>query len=381
MKALVRLVCVSSLLALTACVGAEKSSNPLSSTVAGPIPGIDISAPSLLNPAAGAKVPVDQQPITLVVGNSSTNGPRPLTYLFEIATDAGFANKVFTRDGIAPGDGATSLRLPDLLATGRTYYWRSRAQDGANTGPYSPPVSFNVFTPIVIGQPQLLSPANNEKVTSLQPTFRFANVARSGPVGPVSYKIQVSANNAFAPVSTDWNADEQAGQTSTQLPTPGSYGQYLFWRVRAFDNVSTTIGPWSDTRAFLLPDAVPTTPVPGGPVGPWQNCGSTPGEDLVRCVHAAVNPAHTAAGAFEVTKRVAWLLRGGSAGLLIKNGGENIVSWRGFSFSASRIVYPDLHLYKLLSDVPTTNGPTWQDEGIDPALAGRYVPAIDPSLP
>ena len=377
MKALVRLACVSSLLAVTACVGAEKSSNPLSPYVAGPIPGIAISAPSPLNPAAGAKVPVDQQPITLVIGNSSTNGPRPLNYLFEIATDAGFANKVFTRDGITPGDGATSLKLPDLLATGRTYYWRSRAQDGANTGPYSSSVSFNVFTPIVIGKPQLLSPANNEKVTSAQPTFTFANVTRSGPVGPISYKIQVSTNSAFAPVYADWNAPEQPGQTGTQLPTPGNYGQYLFWRVYAYDNVSTTVGPWSDTRAFLLPDAPP--PPPGG--GDWQSCGAIPGEEVVKCVHAAINPAHTAAGAFEVTKRVAWLLRGGGAGLLIKNGGENIVSWRGYSFSAARMVYPDLHLYKLLSDVPTTNGPTWQDEGIDPSLAGRYVPAIDPSLP
>jgi hypothetical protein len=54
------------------------------------------------------------------------------------------------------------------------------------------------------------------------------------------------------------------------------------------------------------------------------------------------------------------------------------VSWRGYSFSASRIMYPDLRLIKVLSDVPTTNGPSWQDEGVDGTLAGRYVPAIDP---
>jgi hypothetical protein len=38
--------------------------------------------------------------------------------------------------------------------------------------------------------------------------------------------------------------------------------------------------------------------------------------------------------------------------------------------------YPDGHIYKLLSDVPTTNGPSWQDDGlVDRSL---YVPAIDP---
>jgi hypothetical protein len=35
-------------------------------------------------------------------------------------------------------------------------------------------------------------------------------------------------------------------------------------------------------------------------------------------------------------------------------------------------------LYKLLSDIPTTNGPSWQDEGVDRELIPRYVPAIDP---
>jgi len=77
-----------------------------------------------------------------------------------------------------------------------------------------------------------------------------------------------------------------------------------------------------------------------------------------------------------VTKRVAWLLRGEGAGLLIKNGGENIVSWMGHSFSAGRICYPDGHIYKVLSDVPSTNGPSWQDNGfVDRSL---YVPAINP---
>jgi hypothetical protein len=90
----------------------------------------------------------------------------------------------------------------------------------------------------------------------------------------------------------------------------------------------------------------------------------------------AIAPAHTEAGAFEVTKRIAWLLRGEGGGLLIKNGGENIVSWKGYSFAAARICYPDGHIYKVLSDVPTTNGPSWQDNDfVDRSL---YVPAIDP---
>ena len=65
----------------------------------------------------------------------------------------------------------------------------------------------------------------------------------------------------------------------------------------------------------------------------------------------------TVEGAFEVTKRVAWALRGEGAGLLIKNGGENIVGWQGYSFAAARICYPDGHIYKVLTDVPSTQRP------------------------
>ena len=117
---------------------ASKSSTPLSPAVAGPIPGVTISAPKMLEPVSGVKIAVDKQPVTLLIENASTSGVRPLTYSLDIATDANFNNKVFTRDGIQPGDaGRTSLKLPDPLGTGHTYFWRAKAVDGANEGPYA----------------------------------------------------------------------------------------------------------------------------------------------------------------------------------------------------------------------------------------------------
>ncbi len=113
-----------------------QSADPLSPTVAGPIPGVSITAPTLMLPSNGSNIAVAQQPITLTVGNATTTGVRPLTYAVEIAVDAAFASKVFTRNGIAPGSGQTSLPLPSALATGATYYWHAQAQDGANTGPF-----------------------------------------------------------------------------------------------------------------------------------------------------------------------------------------------------------------------------------------------------
>ena len=51
-----------------------------------------------------ARIAVDQQPVTLTVQNASTSGVRPLSYLVEVAVDAGFTNKVFSRDGISPAE-------------------------------------------------------------------------------------------------------------------------------------------------------------------------------------------------------------------------------------------------------------------------------------
>src|SRR5882672_6308264 len=88
-------VCTA-VLALTACQ-TSKSSNPLSPSVAGPIPGVEISAPKILEPVVGAKIAADEQPLSLLIENSSSNGVRPLSYAFEVATDVGFTNKVFVR--------------------------------------------------------------------------------------------------------------------------------------------------------------------------------------------------------------------------------------------------------------------------------------------
>lgn len=99
---------------------------------------------------------------------------------------------------------------------------------------------------------------------------------------------------------------------------------------------------------------------------------------LVECIHSHVHPTNEYE-AFEVTKRVAWALRGEGAGLLIKTSGENIVPWKGYVFAAGRICYPDGHIFKVISDVGPggANGPSWQDNGyVDTKY---YVPALDPT--
>ena len=97
---LARIACGALAIGLGGCE-ATKSSNPTSPTVAGPIPGVNITAPALIEPAQGFKFKESEQPIRLVVQNATSSGVRPLTYTFEVAADSSFTSKVFSRASVA----------------------------------------------------------------------------------------------------------------------------------------------------------------------------------------------------------------------------------------------------------------------------------------
>lgn len=266
---------------LSAGCESSKSENPLSPSVAGPIPGVTITAPKPVTPATGAEVEATRQPITLVVENATTNGVRPLTYAFEIALDGSFGNKVLSRTGIAPGEGRTSLRLPEALAADRKYYWRARAEDGANTGPFSAVVAFTVFTPIALEAPVLVSPANGERLTNRTPTFVITNARRSGPAGPVTYTLELAKDKAFGSVVSRLQIAEKLPDTRSTLKNELAYNTRYYWRVRATEGTRNTTGPWSSTWSFVTvedtstPGEPPfTPPPPGGKVPSHYRTGS-----------------------------------------------------------------------------------------------------------
>src|SRR5437764_444047 len=122
--------------AATACQ-ATKSSNPLSPTVAGPIPGVNITAPKTLEPT-NAKIAVGQ-PVrpTLVVTDAFRSGPvGAMSYQFELSDTDSFANKIVT--GIVPEQpNQTSLALDHDLTSNTVFYWHARAFDPKTTGPWS----------------------------------------------------------------------------------------------------------------------------------------------------------------------------------------------------------------------------------------------------
>ncbi len=279
-------VAALSLLTLAGCA-VEKSSNPTSPNVAGPLEGVNITAPSLLEPAQNAQISGANQPVTLLIENAATNSPRSLNYSFEVATDSGFTNKVFSRSDVQPGEGGrTSVRL-DTLTPGRFYYWRARAQDGANTGPFSLPISFNLYTPVSFSKPVLLSPINNDRAATTRPVFRISNAPHQGTPGNVSYTIEVSSSDSFATKLGVWEFNETPNETSLTSPIDLVGSIQLYWHARAYEG--GVIGPWSDTAVFRTQaPTTPTTPAPGG--GGSGSCGPpypTTGPGIAICVQQA----------------------------------------------------------------------------------------------
>jgi hypothetical protein len=259
-RLLVLAICLSTG-ALAACEQV-KSSNPLSPDIAGPIAGVTIGVPQLTAPVQGAQIALGQ-PVAVIVQNATTTGVRPLSYGLDLATDPTFQTILFTQTGIAPGaNGQTSLTVRVNL-TPATYFWRLRAEDGANTGPYATS-SFTVYIPVVIQPPVPVSPGNGASVSSATPTLVVTDATRTGPAGPISYFFQVASDPNVTNIVLTGQVAEASGQTSFAVSTALASSTRYYWRALAADPSHSSA--YSVTASFVTPAAAPAPSPSGGPV-------------------------------------------------------------------------------------------------------------------
>ena len=255
-----------------ALVGCEatKSENPLSPSVAGPIAGVDITAPRLLEPGQGFKVKESQQPLKLVIENSTTTGVRPIVYSFEIATDSEFQTKVYARSGIPNGDSGRTSVTVDRLDLGRAYYWRVRAGDGANSSSYST-ASFEVLPKPLLNPPPQLAPINGVTTADRRPELIVGPSERNAAIGAVSYGFQISTNAAFTAIVSAGASNEGGGNTGFTPAANLAAATVHYWRVSASDGETTT--SFSGVQTFKTPAAATPAPAPGpGPGQPGLLC-------------------------------------------------------------------------------------------------------------
>lgn len=272
----------------------QKSANPLSPTIAGPLDGVTFTAPVHVAPVQNAQIKYTDQPVTFAFDTATSSSPRPFTMHLQVAREDAFTNVVFDRGGFEkPATGSRiSFRLPDRLPKG-VYFWRIRAEDGANNSDWSAPGAFEALEQIIIGIPTPRSPINNERVTSRNPTLTANNSISSGPHRAIQYQFQVSTNTSFTGVVADAVVGEGNGSTGYAVSTTLTYDTTYYWRVRASDGEVTS--DWIPTAVFRTPVA-PVAPPTGGGGGPVTACaGATTGPTIVSCI-AARYPEKLVAG-------------------------------------------------------------------------------------
>ena len=268
--------------ALAIVVGAcTSSSNPVQPSgtttpvVAEPTTA-SVASPRPLLPANNAQIRYLDQPVTIVAQNAIVTQSGPTTYSFEVATDAGFAAKVQTRDGVAEGTGGqTSLRL-DQLAPARDYYWHARATSGGTTGVFGAAYKFTMGAQIIINPPVGLTPAAGAQ-TNARPSFTFTNAPRQGPAGVITYRFEISTTSTFSPILVTATVSEAATPTTTFTPTGDLPAETtLFWRVTAIDAVNGLTTAPSATLSFATSLAIDLTRVVyllGPNLSTWRETG------------------------------------------------------------------------------------------------------------
>ena len=252
-------VSVSTALAFAVAVSACQKSSPTrptenasdvsTATVVDAKAGVTITAPQLVTPADGQRFKFGDQALTLTVKNAAATGGSTLTYTFQVASDAAFGSVVYSKDGVAEGNGQTSLKI-DKLAGNKDYFWRARVNSSSLAGPFSKARTFNVGPEVVLQAPALSAPANNGQASGSVVTLTVANAGRSGPAGQLVYRFEVSDSAAFTNLIGVASVAEQEGQTTAQISATLTTNATYFWRVQATDPSNGVTGPFSSVFSF-----------------------------------------------------------------------------------------------------------------------------------
>jgi hypothetical protein len=253
-------------LATAACTGSPVSpAGPVTVTAAGPVA-----------PANGAQITFGSQPVTLTVTNATvSNASAGVTYTFEVASDAAFANKVQTKD-TPEGSGQTSVTLAPLAA-GSDYYWHVRTVAGGTTGAFTNPLKFTIGPAIAISAPVQIAPVNGTTSALLRPTLVVTNAVSTGPVGRLFYRFDISQTDTFAAVVVTGTVPEGNGQTSFSVPTDLTISASYFWRVQAVDTDNNVTGAFSGPAKFTTALTIDLTKVvylKGPNISNWPQTGT-----------------------------------------------------------------------------------------------------------
>ncbi len=200
--------------------------------------GEPCNAPSsvvLVSPADGATN--QSQPLTLD-WNDLTDATN---YQLQVDNNSNFGSPEVNQNTSSSGYVVTGL------AGGVTYYWRVRAQNVCNYGPWT---SARMLTTACVAPvaPTLATPADGASGLAQPVALDWADVS-----GATNYQVQVDDQSAFTSPLVD-----AQGATSNASVSSLTASTTYYWRVRA--QSACGWGNWSVTRSFTSACSTPATP-------------------------------------------------------------------------------------------------------------------------
>ncbi|MDQ1121616.1 PA14 domain-containing protein [Microbacterium trichothecenolyticum] len=187
---------------------------------------------------------------TLTLG-ASNPGNRTQHYAFEVATDPGMSNLVYS----TPWLSGQSTQVPEgVLRPGTDYYWRSRVVDdahghlGQSTDRYSGVVKFTTnqvpVPPVGTATPGALPTEAVPAVTTLTPTLQVDHVADTDSAGgSMSYEFKLATGSdakSGAVVTSGWITPGSDGKARWTVPAGALQdGGVYSWTVASRDGQDT----------------------------------------------------------------------------------------------------------------------------------------------
>jgi len=198
------------------------------------------TAPNVQSPADESTV--DTLLPTLVVINGSDEDDDPLTYEFELYSDAD--TLLASVANIAEGPVFTSWTVPLTLADSATYRWRARCFDSVDFSSWTPLTEFTVLlfheTNAPPSQPLHVSPANGDTVM-VTPIVLLIENSLDPEGDSVLYDFWIYDDSTLNQIiETRFNVIETPGLTAAAFSFEPANGHKYWWCVRAKDSHNIT---------------------------------------------------------------------------------------------------------------------------------------------
>jgi hypothetical protein len=228
-------------------------------------------APSVKTPALFGTVQI-LRPL-LEVWNAEDFQSDPLTYAFEIYSDESLLSQVAQVPSVASGARSTAWQVDVNLDNNAQYWWRVRANDGSNDGPWM--VTSTFYVNETNAPPNVIGIAGPPKGATLRTATGILSwfPATDPDVGDeiVTYHIQIADDTGFTQLKVDAQFEGPNPPPSGDFVSIGrplymlsgyeSMGMIsnYFWRIRAQDS-RFAWSAWTAPNQWFIYGVTPPNP-------------------------------------------------------------------------------------------------------------------------